>query len=67
MTFPRCRRRSHRCYSKEVGILITVRASLTTFFPCSAAGKILRRELRERAKEELKGRDPSDAILECKL
>ena len=37
------------------------------FVPCSAAGKILRRELRDRAIEELKGRDPGDTTLECKL
>ncbi|KIK09211.1 hypothetical protein K443DRAFT_671694 [Laccaria amethystina LaAM-08-1] len=30
--------------------------------PKSAAGKILRRELRDRAKEELKGIDPSDCV-----
>jgi len=30
--------------------------------PKSAAGKILRRELRDRAKEELKGIDPSDYV-----
>jgi acyl-CoA synthetase (AMP-forming)/AMP-acid ligase II len=35
--------------------------------PKSAAGKILRRELRELAKEELKDRDPADAIPEYKL
>ncbi|KAF5322581.1 hypothetical protein D9619_001914 [Psilocybe cf. subviscida] len=35
--------------------------------PKSAAGKILRRELRERAKEELAGRDPADNIVKAKL
>ncbi|KAF8967926.1 AMP binding protein [Flammula alnicola] len=35
--------------------------------PKSAAGKILRRELRERAKEELAGRDPSDDNVKAKL
>jgi ribosomal protein S8E len=33
----------------------------------SAAGKILRRELRERAKKELAGRDPSDDNIGAKL
>ncbi|KAF9565569.1 AMP binding protein [Agrocybe pediades] len=35
--------------------------------PKSAAGKILRRELRERAKVELAGRDPSDNVVKSKL
>jgi len=35
--------------------------------PKSAAGKILRRELRERAKQELAGRDPADDIVKAKL
>ncbi|GLB37767.1 putative AMP-binding enzyme C-terminal domain [Lyophyllum shimeji] len=35
--------------------------------PKSAAGKILRRELRERAKTELAGRDPGDADVKAKL
>ncbi|KDR75730.1 hypothetical protein GALMADRAFT_248391 [Galerina marginata CBS 339.88] len=35
--------------------------------PKSAAGKILRRELRDRAKEELTGRDPSDDNVKAKL
>ncbi|KAF8161247.1 AMP binding protein [Crassisporium funariophilum] len=35
--------------------------------PKSAAGKILRRELRERAKEELAGRDPHDDNISAKL
>jgi acyl-CoA synthetase (AMP-forming)/AMP-acid ligase II len=35
--------------------------------PKSAAGKILRRELRERAKKELAGRDPSDDNIGAKL
>lgn len=33
----------------------------------SAAGKILRRELRDRAKEELSGKDPGNAVLKVKL
>ena len=33
----------------------------------SAAGKILRRELRDRAKEELAGRDPYDDHVNAKL
>jgi 4-coumarate--CoA ligase len=33
----------------------------------SAAGKILRRELRERAKTELAGRDPGDEEFKAKL
>jgi 4-coumarate--CoA ligase len=33
----------------------------------SAAGKILRRELRDRAKEELAGRDPHDDHANAKL
>jgi len=33
----------------------------------SAAGKILRRELRERAKEELKGIDPGEDSAKAKL
>jgi acyl-CoA synthetase (AMP-forming)/AMP-acid ligase II len=33
----------------------------------SASGKILRRELRDRAKEELAGRDPAEAIVGAKL
>lgn len=33
----------------------------------SAAGKILRRELRERAKQELAGRDPGDEDVRNKL
>ena len=33
----------------------------------SAAGKILRRELRDRAKEELAGRDPHDDYVNAKL
>lgn len=32
----------------------------------SAAGKILRRELREQAKKELAGRDPSDTVREAR-
>ncbi|TEB38471.1 AMP binding protein [Coprinellus micaceus] len=35
--------------------------------PKSASGKILRRELRDRAKEELAGRDPAEAIVGAKL
>ncbi|KAF6760204.1 AMP binding protein [Ephemerocybe angulata] len=35
--------------------------------PKSAAGKILRRELREAAKKELAGRDPADDIVKTKL
>ncbi|KIM40250.1 hypothetical protein M413DRAFT_175243 [Hebeloma cylindrosporum] len=35
--------------------------------PKSAAGKILRRELRDKAKEELAGRDPSDDNVRAKL
>ncbi|PPQ66308.1 hypothetical protein CVT24_007305 [Panaeolus cyanescens] len=35
--------------------------------PKSAAGKILRRELRDRAKVELAGRDPADDIVKAKL
>jgi len=35
--------------------------------PKSAAGKILRRELRDRAKEELAGRDPHDDHINAKL
>ncbi|KJA18782.1 hypothetical protein HYPSUDRAFT_144499 [Hypholoma sublateritium FD-334 SS-4] len=35
--------------------------------PKSAAGKILRRELRERSKGELAGRDPADDIVRTKL
>ncbi|KAF9457491.1 AMP binding protein [Collybia nuda] len=35
--------------------------------PKSAAGKILRRELRERAKVELQGRDPADDAARAKL
>lgn len=34
---------------------------------CSAAGKILRRELRDRAKEELAGCDPGDEDIKAKL
>ena len=33
----------------------------------SASGKILRRELRDRAKEELAGKDPYDDQLNAKL
>lgn len=33
----------------------------------SAAGKILRRELRDLAKEELAGRDPADSTSRAKL
>lgn len=33
----------------------------------SAAGKILRRELRERAKRELEGQDPADQHIKAKL
>ncbi|EAU91467.1 AMP binding protein [Coprinopsis cinerea okayama7 len=35
--------------------------------PKSASGKILRRELREKAKQELAGRDPADDIIRAKL
>ncbi|PPQ89783.1 hypothetical protein CVT25_008160 [Psilocybe cyanescens] len=35
--------------------------------PKSAAGKILRRELRDKAKEELAGRDPSDDNIKARL
>jgi acyl-CoA synthetase (AMP-forming)/AMP-acid ligase II len=35
--------------------------------PKSAAGKILRRELRERAKQELAGRDPAERYIDAKL
>ncbi|XP_006461225.1 acyl-CoA synthetase [Agaricus bisporus var. bisporus H97] len=35
--------------------------------PKSAAGKILRREIRDRAKEELRGRDPADEDVNAKL
>jgi len=35
--------------------------------PKSAAGKILRRQLREKAKVEFVGRDPSDDLLKAKL
>lgn len=35
--------------------------------PKSAAGKILRRELRDRAKQELAGRDPGDEDVKAKL
>ncbi|KAH9485035.1 4-coumarate--CoA ligase-like 7 [Psilocybe cubensis] len=35
--------------------------------PKSAAGKILRRELRDKAKEELAGRDPADNNIKAKL
>jgi hypothetical protein len=34
---------------------------------CSAAGKILRRELRERAKQELEGQDPANQLIKAKL
>ncbi|CAA7259028.1 unnamed protein product [Cyclocybe aegerita] len=40
---------------------------LIDVIPKSAAGKILRRELRERAKEELAGRDPADDVVKSKL
>jgi acyl-coenzyme A synthetase/AMP-(fatty) acid ligase len=33
----------------------------------SASGKILRRELRDRAKQELAGRDPGDEDVKVKL
>jgi hypothetical protein len=36
-------------------------------FYCSAAGKILRRELRDLAKKELAGRDPADNLVKAKL
>jgi hypothetical protein len=38
---------------------------LTEYY--SAAGKILRRQLREKAKVEFVGRDPSDDLLKAKL
>ncbi|KAJ3496824.1 hypothetical protein NLJ89_g10432 [Agrocybe chaxingu] len=40
---------------------------LIDVIPKSAAGKILRRELRDRAKEELAGRDPADDVVKSKL
>ncbi|KAF8806514.1 AMP binding protein [Phlegmacium glaucopus] len=40
---------------------------VTDVIPKSAAGKILRRELRDRAKEELAGKDPHDDHISAKL
>ena len=63
---PRCC--SNWCHSQEVvrsWSLYRLLIICDDFF--SAAGKILRRELRDRAKEELAGRDPHDDYVNAKL
>jgi hypothetical protein len=46
-------------------LVIVQTTNIYDFF--SAAGKILRRELRDRAKKELAGRDPHDDYVNAKL
>ena len=47
--------------------LVNVQSINNLFDDFSAAGKILRRELRDQAKQELAGRDPHDDHVNAKL